>query len=342
MFHGTWEAYSEAERRHVLSELAAHGETTVRIDVAWAMVQPDNAHSFDPWGVGMVDNVIHLANHYGLKPLVMLWDTPGWANDNAGVRALPTHPAAYGRIASWFAKRYRGEVSGWEVWNEENSSDFMTGASASAYAQLLKAAYPAFKRADPNTPVVFGGLQYVDVAWAKQVMDDGAAKDFDVMGVHPYMGLADASPLLADDGTIWNMRHVKVLHQMLKAEGRTHTPIWFTEFGWSAVPTAPGAPNWDLGVSQRQQALYLKQTVALVERTMPYVHRLFWYDDWRGLETGYLHGYGMVEDNGAASPVLRELGRISTGSARLRHVDTAVSAAPAAPANPSASTAQAA
>lgn len=304
-FHGMWSSYTDAQRDQVLSTMAANGVKSVRIDVSWAMLQPTGPGSYDAWGVGFVDSVINRAHAHGLDPIVTLWLTPAWANGGAGEHALPTNPADYARAAQWAAHRWAGKVSGWEVWNEPNSPDFMVGASPTAYAALLKAAYPAFHAGDASANVLFGGPQYVDVDWVAETLAAGATDSFDTMGVHPYMGMADTSPKLADDGTMWNLQHVKVLHDLLVSHGRGSAPLWFTEFGWSVQPTAADAPNWQRGVTATQQATYLQQTVRLVRATMPYVTRMFWYEDLVGIEDGYNGGYGLVRQDGSATPALQ-------------------------------------
>ena len=153
-FKGMWSDYTDTQRRAVLDKLAAAGADSVRIDVSWAMLQPDSRDSFSAWGVGFVDKVVNMAVARGLTPLITLWMCPDWANGGRGDRALPTDPADFGRIAQWAGARYKGKVGGWEVWNEPNDNDFMRGADPAAYVRLLKAAYKGFKAGAPGTPVL--------------------------------------------------------------------------------------------------------------------------------------------------------------------------------------------
>ncbi len=304
-FHGMWSSYDDAGRERVLSAFQAHGVQAVRIDLSWAMLQPTSGTSYDRWGVGFADDVLARVRAHGLTPIVTLWLTPAWANGGRGERALPTDPTTYARAAAWAADRWRGQVAGWEVWNEPNSPAFLVGADPAAYARLLAAAYPAIKAADPSADVVFGGTEYVDGAWIAAAMAAGAARSFDVMGVHPYMGVSDTSPTTPDDGTMWTLRHVAALHDQLAAAGRPDARIWFTEFGWSATTTSPSAPNWKRGVTPQVQAEYLVATVRLVRATMPYVDRVFWYQDLVGIEDGFNGGYGLVNPDGSATPALQ-------------------------------------
>ena len=123
-FHGMWSSYTDHQRIEVLDTLRDAGIRTVRLDVSWAMLQPSDAMTYDPWGVGFVDRVIALCQARGISPLITFWLTPGWANGNRGERVLPSDPADYARAAHWAARRYAGRVLGWEIWNEPNVSTF--------------------------------------------------------------------------------------------------------------------------------------------------------------------------------------------------------------------------
>jgi hypothetical protein len=313
-FHGMWSTYTDAQRGAVLDSLRWAGSTSVRIDVSWGMLQPTNATSYDAWGVGFVDRVIAMANARGMKPLIMLWMTPGWANGNRGERTLPTNPADYARVAKFAATKWRGKVAGWEVWNEPNSPGYMTGADPVAYTRLLKAAYPAFKAGDPDTPVITGGVEYNDTGWLTRMYNAGARGSFDAIATHPYMGVADADPTLPDDGTMWTFTHAAAVRQLMVARGDSAKKLWFTEFGWSSHPTAPGAPNYQRGVTEAVQSAYLVKAADLVRRTMPYVQALYWYAD-HDESTGNIQydNYGVFGQNLGAKPVFTGLRTANLG-----------------------------
>jgi hypothetical protein len=255
-----------------------------------------------------VDHVIDLITARGMRPLVLLWLTPDWANGNRGEHTLPTNPADFARVARWAAARYGTRVIGWEVWNEENSPDFLDGADPVAYTHLLKAAYPAFKAGSPATPVIFGGVQYNDVDWIRRAYDAGAKGYFDVMATHPYMGPADLSPTTPDNGTIWTLNHVRAVHDLMVARGDGAKKIWFTELGWSTHANAPGTPGWGLGVTEATQSDYLILTANYVRTTFPYVDRMYWYNEidlpWGSEQVVH---YGLLHADGTAKPALGAL-----------------------------------
>ena len=287
-FKGMWSDYTDTQRRAVLDKLAAAGADSVRIDVSWAMLQPDGPDSFSAWGVGFVDKVVAMAVNRGLTPLITLWMCPDWANGGRGDRALPTDPADFGRIAQWAAARYKGKVGAWEVWNEPNDNDFMRGADPAAYVRLLKAAYRGFKAGAPSTPVLFGGTSYVDTSWVARAYAAGAKGSFDAMATHPYQGMADAKPELADDGTREVLDHVRVLRALMVKYGDSAKDIWFTETGWSAHANAPDQPSWSRGVSATTQAQYLMRMLRHVQASYPYVSHVYWYTE-RNQATGDPH-----------------------------------------------------
>jgi hypothetical protein len=305
-FHGMWSSYTDEEREDILSQFQESNIRTVRLDVSWAMLQPHDSTSYDPWGVDFVDRVIAMINAHDMSPLITLWLTPDWANGGQGDRVLPTDPGDYARVAQWAAQRYAGKVAGWEVWNEPNLNDFMVGADPVAYVRLLRAAYPAFKLGDPNTYVVFGGVSYNDDTWISAAYDAGAQGFFDVMATHPYMGVADLPPGTPDDGTMWTLNHAVAVRQLMEARGDMDKSLWFTECGWSTHDNEPGTPNWGLGVAEETQAQYLTEMMDLIRATMPWVGKVYWYAERDSLAEGGTHNqnYGLVRTDHSAKPAL--------------------------------------
>ncbi len=327
-FHGMWGTYTDAQRRQVLDRFRAAGARSVRLDVSWLMLQPDGPGSYYAWGVEFVDRVLGMANERGIKPLVTLWLTPAWANRGQGERVLPDNPADYARMARWAAARWAGKVVGWEVWNEPNSPAFMAGAEPAAYVRLLRAAYPAIKAGSASTPVVFGGLEYNDTDFIRRAYAAGAHGLFDVMATHPYMGIANAGPELADDGTIWTLSHVQAVRDLMVRNGDGHRAIWFTEFGWSTHQNDPSLPAWNRGVTETIQGVYLARAVSLVRTRYPYVTRMYWYND-RDLVAGGIQqqNYGLLRLDLSGKPALAMLATTNAAAAAAAAARTAAGAA---------------
>jgi hypothetical protein len=308
-FHGMWSDYNDTTRAAVLDQLAASGARWLRIDVAWSMIQPAGPGSYDlGWGVPFVDRVVSMAHARGFKVLVMFWMTPGWANDNRGLRAAPDDPADYARAIRWAADRWSAEVDAWEVWNEPNLDDFFAGTDPGVYSRLLCAAYPAVKAGDPSAKVVFAGVVFNDVEWIERAYAAGAHGCFDVMATHPYQGPADLSPLAPDNGEIWRLTHVPAVRQLMVANGDAHKPIWFTEFGWSSHPNTGREQPWDRGVTAEQQASYAVDALRLIRERYPYVRKAFWYNERnKGTGDAQQDDFGLLTRDLTRKPVYNAL-----------------------------------
>jgi hypothetical protein len=305
-FHGTWDELDDVDRARILDALAASGVGWVRVDVSWSMIQPAPGRYDLKWGVPKVDGVLRMAHRRGLRVLAMFWSTPAWANGGAGKRALPADPGDYAAALRWAAGRWRAEVAAWEVWNEPNSAEFLRPPDPRGYVRLLRAAYPAAKAGNPGARVVFGGTRYIDTAWIGAAYRHGARGAFDVMAVHPYQGRASLPPEAPSRGGAERLTHTGALVRTLRAHGDGDAPIWFTEFGWSVHGNPPGTPAWNLGVSERLQAEYLRRTLVLVRTEYPEVQNVFWYTS-RDLVTGRTHQdhRGLLRRDFTPRPALR-------------------------------------
>ena len=294
--HLMWGDYTDAERIAVVNKMADAGLTWLRIDFGWASIQPVDGASYEQWYFDRADLVVNAARARGMKVLLTFWRTPNWANNNMGVYAPPNDPNDFARAARYTAEYFKGRVDAYEIWNEPNleGGGFWTGTIAQ-YADLLKASYDDFKAVDPSIQVVAGSVVYNDDAWLKAMYEAGAGGYFDVISTHPYQGIANEAPELPDDGTKWRLTHVSAVHNLMVAYGDGSKPIWFTEFGWSNHENYPGLDNWQLGVTDQQQADYFVRAIEHVAENHPYVENMFWYND-RNQVSGkiQLDNYGLL------------------------------------------------
>ena len=96
------------------------------------------------------------------------------------------------------------------------------------------------------------------------------------MGVHPYMGGPTGRRGPRTTAPSGRCATSPPCTPCSSRPAATPRRSWFTEFGWSALPTLANAPNWLRGVSLTVQAAYVQQTVRLVRSTMPWVTRIYW------------------------------------------------------------------
>ncbi len=159
-------------------------------------------------------------------------------------------------------------MAAYEIWNEEDEARWWAGGpDPGAYAQLLKAVYPAVKASEPRAKVVLGGLTGNDFPFLEEVYRAGAKGSFDAVGVHtdtacnvlsPYDFLRGTDNRMIPDSFL----AYREVHAAMLANG-DDKPIWMTEMSWrtSAAVCSEGA--WagqkPAGVSEAAQALYLEQ-----------------------------------------------------------------------------------
>jgi hypothetical protein len=181
---------------------------------------------------------------------------------------------------------------------------------------MLNAAYPAFKAGDANALVVFGAPTNNDLEWIKSAYAGGAKNSYDVMATHPYQGPTDLPPETPDNGTMWVLSHVAVVHAWMVSVGEGSKPIWFTEYGWSSHPTAAGAPNWERGVTEAQQGDYIVRSLKFIGAEFPYVTNVFWYNERNnGTSNSQYDNYGLLYRDLSPKPAYTMLKTFLTGPA---------------------------
>jgi len=273
--HALWGDRTMRQRREMLRKIAGANARWVRIGLPWALVQPHKPSSrnggWTTWAFDRVDAVVRAARRNGMQVSMTLVGTPKWANGGRGDKYLPDNPKTYGRAIGRLAKRYRGKVGSWEIWNEANHTNYLKGATVREYKQVLCAAHPAVKRNAPGAKVLSAGTAGVDVDWIRKLYQLGGKRCFDVLAVHPYTG--GRSPHYSWNGG--TPRWLAELHQMRKVmrrHGDAHTRVWFTEFGYSTF-----ANRAEGGVSRRQQAKWMVEMIKMTDRRLPYVTRMSVY-----------------------------------------------------------------
>jgi hypothetical protein len=258
----------DAEKAQVdatLDAMQALGVNTVRMGIPWAYIEPvPTGTPFSPcpcWGP--TDYIIQQANARGMSVLGDITATPLlWGQNPETPGGLPysaaPDPVAYSAFVSAVAQRYAGQVSAYEIWNEPNSTFGWTPQpDASAYTELLKAAYPAIKAADPNALVVAGvlvagvftsPLTVNPVDYVSTMYADGAKGYFDALSIHPYQYQVQFSQ---GAGVPYSpLTQLIAIRQLMIDNGDAALRIWATEYG---LPTA--GPN---GVSEETQAAFIE------------------------------------------------------------------------------------
>jgi hypothetical protein len=306
-----------------LSAISSMGVSWIRIDIAWAGVQPDNSSQYD-WS--KVDTIITAANNHHIKVLATLAYTPAWAAqsgcDDSSQKCAPASDSQFATFATAAVQRYDNKgVDAWEIWNEPNDQGFwMPTPNPLAYTQLLEASYTAIKKADSSAKVLSGGLAPLDslpgsiqsVTFLSDMYADGAGKYFDAVAYHPYSYPDLPSSVASWSG--WSMMNdlPTSIRSVMIANADTNKQIWITEYG---APTGgPGeqetAANYgDVGgdshLNSQLQAEMLTQSTQQYDSDS-WLGNYFWYS-YKDLGTSSSTNenfFGLLDANGNPKPAL--------------------------------------
>jgi len=168
--------------------------------------------------------------------ITIVWNNRDYENIWDRAIVTPAGRQAYANFVSTLVTRYQGKDIIWEIWNEPNLRSFWheneenksnTDAMAEEYTELVKAAVPAMKAADPACRVVAGSISALwtqSFNWFDRCIEVGIlTSGIDGISVHPY-------------GFRWPelalLEGYAVVRQKLNAAGATTMPIITSEVGY--------------------------------------------------------------------------------------------------------------
>jgi hypothetical protein len=291
------------EPSHVLQaqQLGTHW---VRMFMPWSTIEPSR-NVFAPNWLAAYEQAFH-SYPAGTKFLLDVVDSPQWETGSPNDVTPPANPYDYSTMLATIAQRFGSRVAAYEIWNEEDEPRWWVGApDPAAYVQLLKAAYPAVKAAEPKATVVMGGLTGNDYPFLEQVYAAGGKGYFDAVGVHtdtacdvlsPYEYLRGTDNRMIPDSFL----AYREVHAVMLANG-DDKPIWMTELSWRTTSAVCSEGVWagqkPEGVSEETQATFLRQAYHCLAQD-PYVQVALWFPlaDEGGITSG------LIRPNGSHKP----------------------------------------
>ena len=247
-------------------DIKASRARTIRTFVSWTL----------PTGTGKWERFADKARARRLRVLLTV----------TGDAATMASPAAYAARAGRLAAALRGRVAAYEVWNEEDDAFFWAGGpQPAAYTALLRAAYPAIKRADPRAKVLVGGLVANDFDYLSALYDSGAKGYFDGVGVHTDTACLTRGPSFyyrEPSGRIGRFAFTgyREVRRTMLAHG-DRKPVWMTELGWSTTRARCGrggrAGTKAGGVTPARQAQFLARAYRCLAADR-YVTQAAWFN----------------------------------------------------------------
>jgi len=269
----------------------------IRVEIPWSALEPVQGQ-INPQALAFTDNLVNRAAAAGIKVVALAMWTPCWASSapasllakcrtstSSKAQAwAPVNPATYGSFVAFLAARYGSKLAAIEVWNEPDQAneDYLAGPEkAKHYAEILRAAYPAIKQADPTMTVLGGSLVGSNGAFLKALYAAGIKGYYDGLSVHFY-NLVLAS--------------LRYLHEVQLANGDTK-PLWLNEFGWSSCWPRQRVQQEQACVTKSVQATNLKNAFRSLART-PWVAAEMVY----ALQGTRREDFGVLTETGAHKP----------------------------------------
>jgi len=216
---------SGGELPRILPMLREAGVTMLRAFPEWSGIQPSHGQ----WNWSASDRLVAMARENEIRLLGIYCYLAPWAS-SGGTRRFPIKDIRYWReYVEGVTARYKDDILHWEVYNEFNSGAFAQNATPKDYAELVRVAWEAAKKANPACKIGMGCAS-VAVAFLEQTIQAGAGGCFDFVAVHPYELLEVA--MSGREPTF--LRMAPNLRAMLKKNGqRDDIELWVTEIGYS-------------------------------------------------------------------------------------------------------------
>lgn len=273
-----------------------------RLGIRWTVVEPERGK----WNWTKVDSVVRQLREARIDILVTLMSVPAWASEVKPEEVkgfwdsfAPKHMEDWSEYAKRTTARYKKDVRYWEIWNEENGSDFYRPMpDEKTYVLLLKTANLAIKAEDPKATVVLGGLAMNGVIanpWSpdkvenflQRIYDAGGKAYFDVVNIHPYVLPTK------DQGPAYGAKLTRDTVSVMRKNGDGKKPLWITEDG-----CATGG-----AVTEAMQAEHLTNTFHEFAK-IPEVKAVYWFTlrDYESAICGGEDSMGLMAHDGHRKP----------------------------------------
>jgi hypothetical protein len=274
------------------------------------------------------DRIIEHASRQGLRVVARLGFVPAWARpaETTFTHIDPANYQDFADFAAAFAARYKGRVDHIIVWNEPNLNNEwgMRRVDPAAYVEMLRAAYPAIKQANPDAVVLAGALaptiernrdvalsdlEYLNEMYlALDVVTQSKIENpkskiqnhpFDALAAHTYgTTFAPADP---PDPQRINFRRVELLREIM-LKHNDDSPIYITESGWN------DDVNWVNGVTPAQRIRYTIDALAFAQTNWPWVRCVaFWVFKLPAPARGYRDHFTFVTPSLEPLPIYEEV-----------------------------------
>lgn len=199
----------------------------------------------------------------------------------------PEQIAAFSRYVQWMVQHFRGRISYWALWNEQDIDYWNPVPNPEEYGQLLKSFVQAVHGADAQAKVIYGAQADPSRDFTKRALDScQCASGIDVYAYHTYPGYGrNLHPETMDAGA-YGKESPKALRELVKNYPGIRADIPFFDDEFNSIPSWQGS---DESVQAKYVPRGLLYNLAAGVRTFPWLLTAGTdgneYDDF-----GFLHG----------------------------------------------------
>ena len=254
--------------------------------VAWRDLEPERGQ----WKFDVLDRYVALAQEHGVDLLLTFGYTPKWASarpneicafGTTGCAAEPLDIADWENYVSTVAKRYKGRIKYYEIWNEpaflENETALRTRGLPVFYSGTVKklvemgnSTYRIIKQIDPDAKVVSPSIVST-VDRLSTYFAAGGYNALDIVGYHFYTDQPEKI-----------LSTVIAVKKLMAQYGIVDKPLWNTEMGFfferpglQILPSKPKGSFEDV-LSMDTGAAYVVRSLVLAAAAG--IDRFYWYD----------------------------------------------------------------
>lgn len=244
--------------------------------VLWRHLEPVKGE----WKFGLLDRYVDEAGKRGVKVLLTLGQPPRWAASRpdahspfgSGASSDPRSMADWRNYVETLARRYKGRIHAWEVWNEINVKHFYTGDYA-RLAEMERIAAEVLKAVDPANVVLTPSVQGGAFRQLDAYFQAGGGRHADAISYHFYAPTEEPEIL---------PERIRKVREVMTRHGLAAKPLWNTEMGW-LIPNSNGGyggsfrPAWHSWIkpSPLDAAGFVVRSYLLVLNGG--IRHVFWY-----------------------------------------------------------------
>lgn len=258
---------STAELERAAKLMKEAGVGWVRVDFLWQDIEPqEGSFNFDKY-----DQIVEVLCKNNINILGLLNYSADWAALCGEWNCPPKDNGLFVKYATEVIKRYKANITHWEVWNEPDSGVYWSNQDGlKSYCSLLKDVYLAAKEVHPDCKILNGGLAN-GLASVNKLYDNGAKDYFDILNIHFF-----ESPL--HEGGIKAVKaYPRLAYKVMLRNGDKDKKIWITEIGCPGVKRGAKIKGWWMGKNptEKQQAAWVKKVYSELLKEH-YADKVFW------------------------------------------------------------------